>query len=140
MMSTDASSLDLPRELVTVPLCADATRIRLYAEVTGDFNPLHIDAAFAARTPFGKPIAHGTMVLNLVWQALSASFPDGSAYWELDIRFIRPVREGTTVTAGGRLENAEAGIYKVEVTSDEGEVVLAGEARILNPAMGKAAT
>jgi len=127
-----------PRKLVATPFCADAGRIRLYAEITGDFNPLHIDADFAASTPFGRPIAHGTMILNLVWQSLAATFPGGMPQWQIDIRFTRPVREGATVTAGGSLKDAAGPVYEIAVQSDEGEVVLAGEARMLAPAFNKA--
>ena len=58
-----------PRRLVLTP-----ERVAAYAEVTQDFNPLHLDPAFAATTSFGGPIAHGTLNLALVWEAAAATF------------------------------------------------------------------
>jgi 3-hydroxybutyryl-CoA dehydratase len=41
-----------------------------YAELSGDFNPIHVDAAYAARTPFGRTVAHGPLVLQAFFEAL----------------------------------------------------------------------
>ena len=49
--------------------------IRAYAELTNDFNPIHLDAEFAAATPMRRPIAHGTISLCLMWQCLGKNFP-----------------------------------------------------------------
>ncbi len=62
-----------PKMLHETTLLADESGIRRYAELTGDFNPIHVDPEFAATTPFGGVIAHGTMSLNLIWQAAAAS-------------------------------------------------------------------
>ena len=68
-------------------LKVDSAAIRAYAELTNDFNPIHLDPVFAASTPMGGVIAHGTMSICLLWQALFRSF-GAKAFeaLELDIR------------------------------------------------------
>ncbi|QFT61040.1 (R)-specific enoyl-CoA hydratase (plasmid) [Sulfitobacter sp. THAF37] len=95
---------------------------RAYADLSNDFNPLHLNPAFAAGTPFGAPIAHGAMALDLLLNAVEASFgPDHAA--EIDIRFTAPVKVGERITAGG--EASDNG-YDVWVRKDDGTVVLSG--------------
>jgi len=100
--------------------------ILAYAEITGDFNPVHVDEAFAATTPFGKPIAHGMLSLNLLWQSLRRGL-GAAAPVALDIRFVRPVLSGTRVTAGGTARDDGPG-YDVWVRDEAGEPVMVGTA------------
>lgn len=112
-------------------LVVDAAMIRAYAELTDDFNPLHLDAAFAAATPMGGVIAHGTMSVCLLLQSLSRSLGPGAlASLELDLRFVRPVRIGDRVTAGGAARPGTPGSYDVWVRGDDGEERIAGTARV----------
>lgn len=82
-----------PRRTVT------ETDITMFAAMTGDFNPLHVDHDFAAKTPFRKPIAHG--LLGLSWVAgLQSNSPrvdtiafSGIRNWE----FLQPIYAGDTV-------------------------------------------
>lgn len=116
----------LPRTLEPVELATTPETASAYAELTDDFNPLHLDAEFAATTPFGRPIAHGTMALNLV--LLSAARSLGPA-WQVDdlsVRFVAPVPVGARVRAGGRLANAENATYEVFVETDDGARVIEG--------------
>lgn len=116
--------------LAEVSLVAGADRIRAYAELTGDFNPLHLDPAFAATTEMGRPIAHGTLSLNLVWESLRRTFGDeGIAGASVDVRFRRPVFVDDTVTAGGE-RDADTGGWRVWVRNQSGEEVIAGTARV----------
>lgn len=114
--------------LVPVSLAVDQDKIDLYAAVSDDFNPIHIDSEFAAGTAMGGIIAHGTMSLNLVWQSLRRSIPDIS--WSevsIEIRFLRPVRVGDTVTSGGRApEDSDGRNYAIWVTNQRGEQVISG--------------
>ncbi len=52
----------------------DQAAINAYARITDDFNPIHTDPTFAATTPMGGVIAHGTMSLNLIWQMAAQNF------------------------------------------------------------------
>ena len=99
------------RTLAPVRLRVDMPAILAYAEITGDFNPLHVDPVFAATTPMGGVIAHGTMSLNLLWQSIARTFgADVAAESAIDVRFARPVRVGDVVEAGGTESATRAGM------------------------------
>lgn len=117
----------MPKELSAASLRVDRDVILAYAEVTNDYNPIHIDPEFAKTTPFGDVIAHGTMSVSLIWQMIAASFdPQTAVSAELDIRFVRPVRVGDVVTAGGSPDAAEPGRYQVFVRNQNNENVIEG--------------
>ncbi len=63
--------MPLPAALIPSSKVIDRPAIRAYAEVTGDFNPIHLDPDFAVRTPMKGIIAHGMLSLNMLWQALA---------------------------------------------------------------------
>ena len=74
--------------------------VMTFAEVTGDFNPVHVDEAAAARTRFGGRIAHGMLSAGLVSAAIGNKLPGaGSIYLGQTLRFTLPVRIGDTITA-----------------------------------------
>jgi acyl dehydratase len=116
----------------TIRLAVDQAAIQRYARITGDYNPIHVDPDFAARTEMGGVIAHGTMSMNLIWQALEQALgrealPD----IELDIRFRRPVRPGDVVEAGGEADESGQG-WRVWVRNQRGEAVIEGAARLVS--------
>jgi len=116
--------------LEPVALFVDQDAINCYADVTGDYNPIHVDPAFAATTEMGGVIAHGTMSLNLIWQTLERTLGfDAVANLELDIRFRRPVRVGDMVTAGGAL-NGDGSGYAVWARNQKDENVIEGTANL----------
>jgi acyl dehydratase len=121
----------MTRLLETATLSVQPAAIRAYAELTQDFNPIHLDPAFAATTPMQGVIAHGTMSICLLWQALFRSFgADAFQDLELDIRFVRPVRVGETLTAGGRQRTGDPQEFDVWVRAGDGEDRLAGTVRL----------
>lgn len=106
--------------------------IRAYGELTDDFNPIHLDPEFAAKTPMGGCIAHGTLSICLLWQSLFRTFgQDAAARVALDVRFVKPVREGETIFAGGELQDGEAGCYTVWVRGEDHVDRVTGTARVL---------
>ncbi|CAH1696369.1 hypothetical protein CHELA1G11_40020 [Hyphomicrobiales bacterium] len=84
----------LPRELAVVSLTAGPDTVGRYAELTTDFNPIHLDPEFAAGTMFGQPIIHGTLGLNLVMEAIERTFGAFPTDAEIDARFVRPIPVG----------------------------------------------
>ncbi len=119
--------------LQTATLKVDAATIRAYAELTDDFNPIHLDPEFAATTPLGGVIAHGTLSVCLLWQALFRSFGERAFDGlDLDIRFIKPVRIGETLLAGGA--PGSDGHYDVWVRADDGSDRVVGTLRPATPA------
>lgn len=118
--------------LKPVVLKVDRQAILAYAQITGDFNPIHVDPEFAARTPLGGVIAHGTLSLNLIWQSLAASFGNEAMRGaQIDIRFAKPVREGDTVEAGGRRSADAPGRFEVWVRNQYGAGVIEGTATVV---------
>lgn len=118
--------------LRTVRLTADAETVRRYGELTADANPIHLDPAFAARTPMGRCIAHGTMSIGLLWQSLFRSFRlQAGERVDLDVRFVKPVFVGETIEAGGDLQAGESDCYVVWVRGTDGVERVTGTARLL---------
>ena len=101
-----------------------AEEVAAYARLTGDFNPIHLDDAFATGTPFGKRILHGTLTLTLLWRAFAALTPDrdftGS---RVSLRFTAPV--GVGEQAAAKAGPAEApDCLEGQVTNEAGEVAI----------------
>jgi 3-hydroxybutyryl-CoA dehydratase len=108
----------LPQMLIEKRFYVDRDAIQRYADITLDYNPLHLNAAFAAKTPHGGIIAHGMLSLSLIWQSLAATFgPQSPPAAALDIRFVHPVRENDWVISGGALSD-RAGKYDVWVRAE----------------------
>jgi len=124
-----------PTRACSLPVTAQA--IRAYAELTGDFNPLHLDEEFAASTPMGRVIAHGTLSLCLMWQWVHQSFPaDAYKGLQLDVRFVKPVFVGDLLTAGGQPQAGKPHCWDVWVRAQDGSDRVAGEL-CMNPPHGQ---
>ena len=72
--------------------------VRRFAEITGDFNPLHLDTEYCKKTRFKERIAHGFLTASLISAAISKEFP-GAIYLSQSLKFIKPVKIGDKVTA-----------------------------------------
>ncbi len=76
------------------------TDINDFARVTGDFNPVHLDQAYAEKTIFKGRIAHGLLSVGLLSTVLGNILPGhGTIYLSQEIKFLAPVRIGDTITA-----------------------------------------
>lgn len=74
--------------------------LQRFIEITGDVNPLHVDDAFAASTPFGRRIVHGMLTASLFSTMVGMLIPGrGAIYRSQTLTFLRPVYVGDTVTA-----------------------------------------
>jgi 3-hydroxybutyryl-CoA dehydratase len=74
--------------------------IVLFAAVTGDTNPMHLDADYARTSPFGERIAHGMLAAGLITKVLGTQLPGpGTIYMSQTLKFRAPVLIGQTVTA-----------------------------------------
>lgn len=108
-----------------------------FAAVSGDDNPVHLDEAFAAGTPFKTRIAHGMLSASFISALLGTRLPGpGAIYLSQTLQFRRPVRLGAAVEA--RIEITALDEAKGRVTFDcvcsvEGKTVLEGEAVVLAP-------
>lgn len=126
MRNTHHRQAGVPDTLVEMRLETDAAVTRRYAELTTDFNPIHLDEEFARATSFGNPIIHGTLGLNLLVSAIERTFGDALADCRIDVRFIRPVPVGATVVCGGTLSDREQRAYQVFVRTEDGECAVEG--------------
>ncbi len=78
----------------------DEEAVRTFAALTGDVNPVHLDAAYAAETPFKRPIVHGMLTASLISAVLGTQLPGkGAIYVSQSIQFRAPVYVGDDVTA-----------------------------------------
>ena len=114
--------------------------INRYAEATGDYNPIHVDEAYARSTPFGGTIAHGMLVLAAISEMMACAFgQDWLASGRLKVRFKGPARPGDTVTAQATPRAARAGgqggvlEYAVECRNQRGETLISGTAEVRAP-------
>jgi 3-hydroxybutyryl-CoA dehydratase len=129
---------------IAVGACAEHAKtvteadVVLFAGVTGDFNPVHVDAEAAAASPFGERIAHGMLSAGLVSAAIAMKLPGpGTIYLSQSLRFTRPVRIGDTVTARVEVAEVLAARRRVRLLTtcrnQRGETVLDGEALVMVP-------
>ncbi|XP_077582796.1 hydroxyacyl-thioester dehydratase type 2, mitochondrial-like [Stigmatopora nigra] len=111
----------------------EARHVELFAELTGDRNPLHLDAAYAAGTAFGKPIVHGVLVNGLISAVLGVHFP-GCVLLRQDIRFPAPLFLGEQVVAEAEVRKVKMSFASVAVTcSVRDKVVMEGEVTVRMP-------
>lgn len=112
--------------------------IYTYAGVTGDFNPAHLDEAYARGTHFKTRIAHGMLSAGLVSALLGTQLPGpGTIYLSQALRFLAPVRIGETITARVEITGLQPERNRVTlrttVSQEDGTLVLDGEAEVLAP-------
>ncbi|SEQ58852.1 MaoC family dehydratase [Thalassovita taeanensis] len=124
------SNTSYPTELPSMTLRTSAATTQSYAELTGDFNPLHLDPAFAAKTPFGQPIAHGTMSLNLLIESVARISTPALTVQDVAIKFVAPTPVGEALRTKATLTDAATGQYEVSVTRSDGVNVLEGTMRL----------
>jgi len=112
-------------------------KINLYAEASGDFNPIHVDESFAAKTPFGGTIAHGMLSLAYVSEMMTLAFGRSwQAGGKLRAKFKDSARPGDTLTITGEvfcIEQESDVSYAnctYECHNQKGEMIVAGEATV----------
>lgn len=112
--------------------------IYLYAGITGDMNPAHIDEAYAKETVFRGRIAHGMLTAGFISTVLGMKLPGpGAVYLGQTLTFLAPVKIGDTITAAVEVlelgEKRKTATLKTTCTNQKGEQVLEGEAKVSLP-------
>jgi 3-hydroxybutyryl-CoA dehydratase len=110
--------------------------IRAFAELSGDRNPVHLDDEYAARSRFGRRVAHGMLAASLLSAVLANELPGrGTVYLSQSLRFNAPVFPGDTVTARVTVktvrEDKPVVTLETVCTNQRGERVIDGEAVVL---------
>lgn len=125
----------------SIPRFISEDDVLTFARVTGDDNPLHVDAEYAESTRFGQRVVHGVLLLGLISKVLGRDFPGpGSIAVSLACRFLRPVRLNSEVRVEVRVVEklAKRGYVKCKtyIYTEENRMALAGEATLIPPAPG----
>lgn len=112
--------------------------ILAFAQASGDYNPIHLDDAYAARSQFGRRIAHGMLTASLVSAVLGNDLPGpGSVYLGQDLKFKAPVYVDDTITATVELikyrPERRIATFRTTCTKQDGTLVLEGEAVVIAP-------
>ena len=110
--------------------------IRLFADLTGDTNPVHLDDSYAAGTRFGRRIAHGMIAAGLISAALANDLPGpGTIYLSQTLQFQAPVYPGDTITTSVEVKAIRPDkpiVTLITVCRNQNDkVVLEGEAVVL---------
>jgi acyl dehydratase len=114
-------------------LVLTADHVRKYAEISGDYNPLHFDEAFAAGTRFGRLVVQGGLTTGLLHALVAMDMPGpGTVFLSQHWRFTAPVYIDDTITAHAEVVKVHATKpvtqLTVRVVRQDGETVLEGEA------------
>ena len=109
--------------------------ILLFALVSGDHNPIHLDAEYAEKSLFGKRIAHGFLIGSLISAVLGNDMPGpGSIYLGQTLKFLAPIHIGDTVTVTVKVvalrEDKRIITLHTNCTNQQGTLVLSGEATV----------
>jgi len=119
------------RAFRSITLTAD--HVRTYAEMTGDYNPLHFDAEFTSRTKFGKLVVQGGLTTGLLHALVAMDLPGpGTVFLSQNWKFTAPVFIGDTITAVAEVVSVHATKpvtqLKMTIRRQDGETVMDGEA------------
>ncbi len=117
--------------------------IYLYAGITGDFNPAHVNEAYASKTFFKTRIAHGMLPAGLISAILGNQLPGpGTSYVRQEMNFLSPVHIGDTIVARAQvieiLPEKNRVRLKTTCVNQDGTLVLEGEATVSPPKKPKA--
>jgi acyl dehydratase len=107
--------------------------VKTFAALSGDYNPLHFDESFAAKTKFKRLVVQGGLTTGLLHALVAMDMPGpGTVFLSQNWKFTAPVFIGDTITADAEVisihESKPVTQLKVKVTRQDGETVLEGEA------------
>lgn len=111
--------------------------VNQFAQVTGDKNPVHIDAGYAATTMFRKPIMHGMLSASLFSKVLGTLFPgEGTIYLKQSLNFLKPMyvdsKYQAIFTVKELIKDKNRAVIETVIKNHEGFVCTSGEATVLN--------
>ncbi|HEY2806692.1 MAG TPA: MaoC family dehydratase [Gemmatimonadales bacterium] len=117
----------------TRSLTLTAEHVRSFAELSGDYNPLHFDEEFARGTKFGRLVVQGGLTTGLLHALVAMDLPGpGTVFLSQNWKFTAPVYIGDTITAEAEVLSVHASKpvtqLRIAVRRQDGEVVLEGEA------------
>lgn len=110
--------------------------VRVFADLTGDHNPVHLDDNYASGTRFGRRVAHGMLTASLISSVLANRLPgEGTVYLSQSLKFVAPVYLDDTVTARvtvtGIREDKPIATLETVCLNQRNETLVKGEAVVL---------
>ncbi|MAC38964.1 MAG: (R)-hydratase [Oceanicaulis sp.] len=136
-----AEVLGIALEEMEIGQSAEAVRtvteadLDMFAKVSGDYNPVHMDEEFARATPFRGRIAHGALVASYISGVLGNQLPGpGAIFLGLNMRFFHPVRIGDEVTTRVSVKSVDLKARKAVmecVCQVKGNVTMQAEAEVM---------
>lgn len=120
-------------QTATRTLTLTRAHVEKFAEITGDYNPLHFDEAFAAQTEFGRLVAQGGLTTGLLHALVAMDMPGpGTVFLSQNWKFTAPVFIDDTITATATILSIHATKpvtqLQIRITRQDDETVLEGEA------------
>lgn len=114
-------------------LTLSADHVKTYAELSGDYNPLHFDESFAAKTKFRHLVVQGGLTTGLLHALVAMDMPGpGTVFLSQNWKFTSPVFIGDTITAEAEVmsvhDSKPVTQLKIKISRQDGETVLEGEA------------
>lgn len=112
--------------------------VLLFAKVSSDYNPAHVDKDYASQTMFKQQIVHGMLVGSLFSAIFGVQMPGlGSIYTKQSLKFTKPVYFGDEITAKVTVKalnyDRNRVVFDCEAKNQHGETVILGEAEIMPP-------
>ncbi|OJJ20868.1 hypothetical protein BKI52_09815 [marine bacterium AO1-C] len=113
--------------------------VRQFAEISGDKNPLHLDEEFAKTTQFKARIAHGALLISFISTALYNFAGQGAIALSQDVKFLRPIYIGDTMTLTAKVVAKEMrrgqGVVRLEIKckNPKGKDAITGVSEIIAP-------
>ena len=128
-----------PTDTYSYHITFNQSNVNTFAEITGDNNPIHLDADFAKNTIFGKPIVHGFYSASVFSMVFGTKFPgEGTIYLYQDMKFLSPVFVDQPYKANFEVleVNTEKhiGTIKCVLEDENGKIVIEGTAKLKNNA------
>ena len=110
-----------------------ADHVKIYADLSGDYNPLHFDEGFAENTKFGKLVVQGGLTTGVLHALVAMDMPGpGTVFLSQNWKFTAPVFIGDTITAEAEVlsvhESKPVTQLAIAIRRQDGEIVLEGEA------------
>jgi acyl dehydratase len=111
--------------------------VNQFAQVTGDKNPVHTDAAYAAKTMFKRPIMHGMLGASLFSKVFGTLFPgEGTIYLKQSLNFLKPMYVDTAYeavfTVKEVIKDKNRAVIETVIKNPDGLICTSGEAVVLN--------
>lgn len=111
--------------------------VNKFAECSGDNNPIHINAEYAAKTPFGKPIVHGFFAGAVFSKVFGTQWPgEGTIYMFQEMAFLAPVFVEQNYIAKFEVmevnEEKHRGVIKCSLESEDGKIAISGGAKLMH--------